>query len=143
MCRPTAADVLVARLAWGLVMDRLWEFVSLIKRDDHARGEFRGLLHLLIGRRLLLADGTVVSEGLTWRAAAALLKRVRWDKEAAADLGLDSASLPPRDRQRYWYSVIAHGRVDSPEARQSADRLAKRLAKLGYRVGPAPGEESR
>jgi hypothetical protein len=120
-------------------MDRLSELLNVIEREGLARGEFRGLLHLLIGRHISLADGTEVSKGLTWRETAALLKKVRWDKDAVADLGLAPADLPPRDRQRYWYSAIAHSQIDSPEARKYADRLAQKLKKHGYQVGAAPG----
>jgi hypothetical protein len=119
-------------------MDRVSELLKLVKEQGHAQGEFRGLLHILIGRRITLADGTVVSEGLTWRALAALLKKVRWDREAVRELGLDPAALPPRDRQRYWYTAIAQARVDSAEASQSGDRLAQLLQEAGYLVGPAP-----
>jgi hypothetical protein len=119
-------------------MDRLREFLETVKKHGSARGQFLGLLHILIGRRLALADGTPVSEGLTWRELSALLKRVRWDREAVRELGLDPSALPPRDRQRYWYAAIAQARVDSEAAAQAGDRLAEALASAGYRVSPAP-----
>lgn len=122
-------------------MDRLSQFLNQVKQQGHAQGEFLGLLHVLIGRRIQLADGTPVCDGLTWRAAAAVLKKVRWDKEAVRELGLDPANLPPRDRQRYWYVAIAQAHVDSPAACQAGDRLAQRVGKAGYVVGPAPQEK--
>jgi hypothetical protein len=120
-------------------MDRLREFLEAVREHGWAQGNFLGLLHALIGRRLTLADGTLVSAGLTWRAAAALLKRVRWDREAVRELGLDPADLPPRDRERYWYTAITRAGVDSPAARQAGDQLATALQGAGYVVGPAPG----
>jgi hypothetical protein len=120
-------------------MDRLRHFLRMIKERGVAQGHFLGLLHVLIGRRLTLADGTVVSEGLTWRALAAELKQVRWDREAVRELGLDPANLPPRDRQRYWYMAIGQAGVDSPRARADADALIEPLRNLGYEVGAAPG----
>src|SRR5262245_27621755 len=99
-------------------MDRLREFLNTIKEQEHAQGNFLGLLNVLVGRKVALADGTVVSEGLTWRAAAAILKKVRWDREAVADLGIDPSSLPPRDREKYWYTAIAQARIDSDAAMQ-------------------------
>jgi hypothetical protein len=126
-------------------MDRLREFLEAVRRQGATQGNFRGLLHVLIGRRITLADGTAVSGGMNWREAAALLKRVRWDREAVRDLGLDPAALPPRDRQRYWYSAISQAGVDSAAAREAGDRLVEPLRALGYEIGPAPrssGESS-
>jgi hypothetical protein len=120
-------------------MDRLREYLEDVKQHGHAQGNFLGLLHVTIGRRIALADGTLVSAGCTWRELAALLKKVRWEREAVVELGLDPASLPPRDRQRYWYSAIAQAHVDSPKATQAGNDFAKKLEAAGYQVGPAPG----
>src|SRR5262245_13551521 len=49
---------------WERGMDRLREFLEHVKRNNTAKGNLRGLLHILIGRRIALADGTVVSGGL-------------------------------------------------------------------------------
>jgi hypothetical protein len=120
-------------------MDRLRDLLNTVEQQGSYSGNFVGLLHLLIGRRITLADGTSVSAGLSWREAAALLKRVRWDREAVRELGLDPSALPPRDRQRYWYTAIALARVDSAEAAAAGNRLAERLQEAGYRVSPPPG----
>jgi hypothetical protein len=119
-------------------MDGLREFLTNLKRHGYAEGNFLGLLNVLIGRRVQLVAGAVVSTGLTWRQLAEMLKRMRWDKEAVRELGLDPATLPPRDRQRYWYLAIGQARVDSPEAEKAGDRLAAVLRAAGYEVGPAP-----
>jgi hypothetical protein len=119
-------------------MDRLRELLEAVRKQGLARGNFRGLLHVLIGRRLSTAQGEVVSAGLSWRDAAALLKRLRWDREAVRELGLDPATLPPRDRQKYWYSAIAQADVGSAAAGAAADQLRDRLGELGLVVGPAP-----
>ena len=121
-------------------MDVLREFLGDLKRHGYARGNFLGMLNVLIGRRIQAADGTLVSSGLTWRALADLLKRVRWDPEAVRELGVDPATLPPRDRQRYWYVAIAHARVDAKQATEAGDRFAEVLRSAGYVVGPAPGK---
>jgi hypothetical protein len=123
-------------------MDRLREFLEAIRRQGAARGNLQGLLHILIGRRISLADGTPVSAGMTWRELAAVFKRLRWDREAVREVNLDPADLPPRDRQRFWYVAIAHANVSSPEARAAGDRLVEPLRALGYVVGPAPGTPS-
>jgi len=117
-------------------MDRLREFLEVVK--EQGAGNFLGLLHLLIGRKLSLADGTEVSAGLTWRDVAALLKKVRWDREAVAELGLNPDDLPPRDRERYWYLAIARAKVDSPEAQAAGECLAAAVRGAGYVIGPAP-----
>ncbi len=122
-------------------MDRLRQFLEAVRQHGAARGHFLALLHVLIGRRITLADGTPVSAGMNWRDAAALLKRVRWDREAVRELGLDPARLPPRDRARFWYTAIAQAQIDAPEARRAGDGLAGTVRGLGYVVGAAPGAE--
>src|SRR5579871_479306 len=82
----------------GVGMDSLREMLETVRARDEMRGRFRGLLHILVGRKITRADGTVISSGMTWRDAAALLKRVRWDREAVRELGLEPADLAPRDR---------------------------------------------
>jgi hypothetical protein len=119
-------------------MDWARELLDHLKDRGTATGNFLGLLHVLIGRRIVKADGTVVSAGFTWRELAALLKKVRWDKEAVRELGLDPKDLPPRDRERYWYTAIAQARVDSAAASEAGDRLAELMTKSGYAVGPPP-----
>ena len=120
-------------------MDGVTEFLERVRQQHLAKGHLRGLLHVLIGRRLALADGTVVSAGLTWRQLSEILRDLRWDKDQVRELGLDPDDLPPRDRQRYWYTAIAQGKVDSAEARAAGDALARLVDGLGYAVGPAPG----
>jgi hypothetical protein len=123
----------------GVGMDSLRELLETVRARDAVRGRFRGLLHILVGRRITGADGTLISSGMTWRDAAALLKRVRWEREAVRELGLDPTQLAPRDRERYWYSAIARAGIDSPEAVADADELVKTFQDVGYLVGPAPG----
>ena len=122
----------------GLVMDRLREFLDVVREQGLAAGEFLGLLHVLIGRKITQADGTEVSSGLSWRGAASLLKRVRWDRDAVKELGLNPDDLSPRDRQRYWYQAIAQAGVDSAAAVSAGDRIAQALVPAGYVIGPAP-----
>jgi hypothetical protein len=123
-------------------MDALSEFLNDQHRKGTAQGNFLGLLHILVGRRLELPDGTLLSNGLTWREVATLLKKVHWPREAVQELGLKEDDLPPRDRVRFWYSAISQARVDSDKARQEGDRVAGLLRKEGFRVGPAPGTAS-
>jgi hypothetical protein len=120
-------------------MDSLRELLEAVRERDLARGQFRGLLHILVGRRISREDGTLVSLGTTWRDLATLFKRLRWDREAVRELGLDPADLPPRDRHRFWYTAIARGGIDSTAANEDAERLVKPLQELGYVVGPPPG----
>jgi hypothetical protein len=110
------------------------EFLDDLKQKGLVQGNFLGLLHVLIGRRIEKADGTVLSVGLTWRETAGWLKKVRWDKEAVRELGLDPAQMPPRDRQRYWYAAISQAKVASPEAVAAGDKFAKVLGEAGYVV---------
>ena len=79
-------------------MDALVAFLIELKQLGHTQGTLLGLLHILIGRSLFRADGTLVSNGVTWRGLASLLKKVRWPKETVTELGLNPEDLPPRDR---------------------------------------------
>ncbi len=119
-------------------MDRLREFLNTIADQGAAQGNFLGLLHVLIGRRIVLEDGTAVSSGMTWRDLAALLKKVRWDRECVRELGLDPAQLPPRDRERYWHTAIIQANVGSDKAREAGDRISETVRPLGYVISPAP-----
>ncbi len=121
-------------------MDVLRDFVANLKRHGYAPGDFLGMLNVLIGRQIRAADGTLISNGLTWRALADVLKKARWDREAVRELGLDPATLSPRDRQRYWYQAIAHARVDSAQATEAGNKLAEVLRSAGYVVSPGPGK---
>jgi hypothetical protein len=115
-------------------MDALPALLELLKKNNLIRGNLQGLFHLLIGRRITDPEGATVSKGLTWRELAALLKKLRWDTEAVRELGIDPDTLPPRDRQRFWYMAISHAKIDTTAAREAGDKLAKTLATLGYRV---------
>jgi hypothetical protein len=120
-------------------MDRVRQFLNDVKQRNLAPGKFLGLLNVLIGRRVALADGTLISAGLTYRQVATYLKLVRWEPDAVTELGLDPKTLPPRDRERYWYQAIVQAHVDSPPATAAGDALAADLQTAGYQVGPPPG----
>jgi hypothetical protein len=119
-------------------MERLREFLEKVRHGGYAAGNFLGLLHVAIGRRIRTADGEEVSSGLSWRDLAALLKKLRWSPDAVRELGLDPDALPPRDRQRFWYLAISQAGVASAQAVEAGDRLAEAVAAAGYTVGPAP-----
>jgi hypothetical protein len=123
----------------GQGMDRLRMLFTWLKEGAHSKGNFLGLLNVLIGRQIADGNGQVVSAGLSWRELAAWLKRVRWDRESVRELGLDPDALPPRDRERFWYMAIAHAQVSSAQAVEAGERLAKALTAQGYIVGPPPG----
>jgi hypothetical protein len=122
-------------------MDGAREFLEDLRRRQLTAGRFLALLNILIGRRVAKADGTVLGTGLTWRELAQVLKRLRWDKDAVREVGLDPATLPPRDRERYWYTAISQAAVASPAATQAGDELAQVLQTEGYVIGPAPGRK--
>src|SRR4051812_17451286 len=105
-------------------MDALQAFLEELKRLKVPEHHFLGVLHILIGRKVSRDDGTPVSGGMTWRELATVLKKARWNKDNVKKLGLDPEQLAPRDRERFWYLVISRAGVDSPEARQDADKVA-------------------
>jgi hypothetical protein len=120
-------------------MDALSSLFDELKKGGQTQGNLVGFLHVLIGRPITRkSDKAILTKGLSWRDLASWLKKVRWDPEAVRELGLDPKDLPPRDRQRYWYSAIVHAKVNSAEASAAGDRFADALTALGYEVGPAP-----
>jgi hypothetical protein len=118
----------------GLPTEGAFDLLVFLRKEELAKGNFLGLLHVLVGRRVEDQHGRLISPGLTWRAAAQLLKKLRWKKEAVRELHLDPKALPPRDRERFWYMTISRAGIDSAEARAAGDRLAQALRRLGYRV---------
>ena len=120
-------------------MDALSTLLDTLKKGGQTNGNFRGFLHVVIGRKITSArDKTVISQGITWRELASLLKKFRWTPEAVKELGLNPDDLPPRDRQRYWYIAILQAKVDAEPAIEAGNKFAKILHKLGYEVGPPP-----
>jgi hypothetical protein len=118
-------------------MEGFLEFLLTIKLKNQAKGNFLGLLHVLIGRRIETSEGKEICTGLSWRMLAQAMKKVRWDKNAVGELGLNLKDLPPRNRERFWYMAIAQAQVGSEKAIQAGDRFAETLKKLGYRIGSA------
>jgi hypothetical protein len=115
------------------------QFLNLLAEHQLAKGHLRGVLHLAIGRTVVrTSDNVVLCAGVTWRELAILLKESKFDRELARDLGADPDTLHPRDREKFWYSVIGLARVDSIAAREEADKLAKKLTAHGLTV-LAPG----
>lgn len=119
-------------------MDGIRDLLEAARTNGLVAGRFRGLLHIVIGRTITKPDGTKVSAGITWRAVASLLKAMRYDPEFGREAGADPATLSPRDRERFWYSVIALARPDSAEVMAEAEKLVAPLKALGYVVAPAP-----
>lgn len=120
-------------------MDGVRELLDSLRRHGLETGNLRAILHVCIGRRISRSDGTVLSSGITWRELSNLLKQLRWDPNQVTELGLDPAGLPPRDRQRYWYSAISQAGVDAKEARDAAEALIPQIEAIGFHIGPAPG----
>src|SRR5438876_400059 len=115
-------------------MDGIRDLLEAARTGGLVAGRFRGLLHIAIGRTVSKPDGTKLSSGLTWRALASLLKTIRFDPELGREVGADPDTLSPRDRERYWYAVIALAHVDSPEAVAQAEKLVGPLMDLGFVV---------
>lgn len=123
-------------------MEALSTLLEHVKKQGLAHGNLLGFFHVLIGRRLTGPKGTVLSTGLSWRDLSNWLKKNRWDPELVRELGLDPDQLPPKDRQRFWYSAITKAGVDSVAAARAGDYFANKLEALGYQVGPPPGRSA-
>ena len=121
-------------------MDALAELLQELKQSGLTKGHFLGFLQVLIGRRLSKKDGTLISAGVTWRELAAQLKKLRWSTDVVEELGVNEDDLPPRDRERFWYTAIVRARVDTAEAAAAGDKFAAMLKKKGYEVGGTPGQ---
>jgi hypothetical protein len=119
-------------------MDEIRGLLELIDENKLAKGRLAGVFHVMIGRRVGKADGTVISTGLTWRQLAGILKAAKFDKELVQELGADPDTLAPRDREKMWYLAIGLAKVDSVAATAQADQLVPLLKHLGYVVGPSP-----
>jgi len=120
-------------------MEGLREFLERVRQQHLVRGNLRALFHVCIGRKITKADGTLLSNGVTWRELSDLLRTIRWDKELVREIGLNPDNLPPRDRLRYWYAAILAAQITTSEARALGDEYARRVAPLGFVIGPAPG----
>ena len=121
---------------WGEGMDPLRDFLESVRRHHVAQGNLRGLLHILIGRRSRRKMGRPCRRA-TWRELAAVLKKVRWDRQAAAELGIDLATLPPRDRGDS--GTLSSAVPPSIHPKRAGGRRLIASKKLGYEIGPAPG----
>ena len=120
------------------------QFLNLLAEHQLAKGLMRGVLHLSIGRTVVrTSDNVVMCAGVSWRELAILLKESKFDRELARDLGADPDTLHPRDREKFWYSVIGLARVDSIAAREEADKLAKKLTPHGLTVLAPSGSASK
>lgn len=119
-------------------MDDIRVLLEAIEKHDLAKNRLPGVFHVLIGRRIAKADGTVISSGLTWRQLASVLKVAKFDKDLVNELGANPDELAPRDREKMWYLTIGLAKVDSVAANEQADQLIPLLKPLGYVVGPSP-----
>jgi len=119
-------------------MDAIRDFLNTVRQAHLVEGHFLGLLHVLVGRKITRTDGSVVSTGLTWRQTASYLRQLRFDPQLAREVNVDPEAVNIRDRDRFWYAVIAQAQLDSPTAVAEADKLAPLLQQHGYIVGPPP-----
>jgi hypothetical protein len=119
-------------------MDGLRSFLETLRDHNLIAGRLRGVLHVAIGRRITKTDGTVLSTGVTWRELAALLKDLRFDKAWVKEFAENPDAIAPRDRERFWYTVIGLAQVDSKEAVAQAEKLAALVKPIGYVIGPSP-----
>jgi len=105
-----------------------------LRTQSFPHESFQGFLHVLVSGALLDSSGNRVFSGLSWRELALILKKVRWDPNMVRHLGLDPATLAPRDRERFWYQAICQSSLDSAQAKKSALRLKGWMDRYGYSV---------
>ncbi len=119
-------------------MDGPRQVLELIRDRQMAGGRLRGVFHLLIGRTIAKDDGTVLSNGVTWRELSQWLKLLKFDRALVKELDADPESLSPKDREKFWYVAITLAKVDSDRARREADEVAALLKPLGFSAGGSP-----
>ena len=119
-------------------MDGLQRLLEAVRDNGLAVGHLRGVLHVAIGRKVLAADGSLLSAGVTWRELADRLKQAKYDVALGLEVGADADVIAPRDRQRFWYAVIALAQPDGAVAVGQAEALVPSLRRLGFEVGPPP-----
>ncbi len=115
-------------------MEGAKEFLEAIRNTELETSHFLAVVHILIGRKIFRIDGTLVSNGMSWRKLAELLKLIRWKEEGVIQLGAKPEELPPRDRFRYWLRAISFAPLNSTAVRNEVNALANRLKEIGYRV---------
>lgn len=108
------------------MVDTLSDFLEFVNTQGLAVGRLRGLFHICIGRTIRNNE-KIISEGVTWRELAKLLKHLKYEKSLGNEVNVDSDDLNPKDRERYWYAVIALAQPDSVTATTQAQELANRL----------------
>ena len=109
-------------------MNILSDFLEFVNTQGLAVGRLRGLFHICIGRTIR-SNEKIISGGVTWRELARLLKNLKFDKSLGQEVNADSDELNPKDRERYWYAVIAMAQPDSIVASIQAQELADQLQK--------------
>jgi hypothetical protein len=118
----------------AVTTESLESFLLRLRPQAFPPETFLGLLHLLISGSLADEQGNRPFPGQSWRDLASVLKKVRWDPSMVKQMGIDPTTLAPRDRERFWYQAICMAKIDSPEAKRSAQKLKGWLDKFGYRV---------
>ena len=115
-------------------MNLLNDFLAKVRTAGVPQGQFLGFLHLMVGKTLVTREGTLVSQGSTWRDLSARFRQARLDRDLVSELGLKPADLPPRDREAYWFEALRRAAISSPLALEQATQLISWLEKLGYEV---------
>jgi hypothetical protein len=119
-------------------MERLVKFLGWLHKEQLVSGHLRGAIHVLVARKINEPKGELISEGLTWRHLATAIADAHWPIKLAEELSVDYEKLHPRDRRKFWFSIIAMVDPDSAQARADAEKFLPAVRRAGYEVGLAP-----
>ncbi|MGL6074150.1 MAG: hypothetical protein ACRC8S_08315 [Fimbriiglobus sp.] len=119
-------------------MERLVKFLGWLQKEQHVSGHLRGAIHVLVARKITDPHGELVSDGQTWRVLASAIADAHWPIKLAAELDIEYEKLHPRDRKKFWFSIIAMVDPDSVVARTDAEKFLIPVRRAGYEIGLAP-----
>ena len=119
-------------------MDGIREVLSVAREAGLAAGNFRGLLHIAIGRKIVRGNGTVVSTGVTWRGSPPNSNTSASTRNSSANSVPTRMRLGAAGSRTVLVLGDRPGEGRFPGGRRGGGQTGAVLRSLGYHVGPPP-----